>query len=186
MVDAARMCALVEAGDPGGAATAAIEALGRDVLGYLRALHDPDDAEDVFQRWAEDVWRGIAELRHAGALRAWAYRLAWRASARFRRDAWHRRRTRLGTSAASRLAASVSRSAPGGGRDERLEILGEALDPEERTLLLLHLDLELSWDEIAAVLGEGASARARERLRKRYQRLKVRLGALARRKGLID
>ena len=177
---------LVEDGDAAAAASASIEALGPAILGYLRALHgDGDDAEDVFQHWAEDLWRGIAAFRGECPLRAWAYRLAWHASARFRREQWNKRRERLRTSVASRLAASVVRSRPVGRRDERLELLGKDLEPEDRTLLLLRLDLEMTWDEIAAVLARDGSDVAPAALRKRFQRLKERLGELAREKGLI-
>lgn len=183
----ARVRELVANGKCDAAATAAIEALGPAILAYLRALHrDRDDAEDVFQEWAEDLWRGVAELRDESALRRWAYRLAWNASARFRREAWHRRKTRLATSAASRLALSVARSMPRGRRDERLEILGKDLEHEDRALLLLRLNLEMSWDEIAEVLARDGGDVTATTLRKRYQRLKQRLGDLARKKGLIE
>jgi RNA polymerase sigma-70 factor (ECF subfamily) len=178
---------LVSSGDADSAATAAVEALGPAILGYLRTLHgDEDDAEDVFQQWAEDLWRGVAGFRGECALRAWAYRLAWHASARFRRERWRQRRTRLPTSAASRLAASVARSTPLGRRDERLEILGKDLAPEDRTLLLLRLDLEMSWEEIAAILAQDGAETTPAALRKRFQRLKERLGEIAREKGLLS
>ncbi len=177
---------LVAAGDVGGAASAAIETLGPAIFGYLRVLHgDDDDAADVFQAWAEDLWRGMAGFRGECALRAWAYRVAWHASARFRREGWRQRRVRLQTSMASRLAQSVARSAPLGRRDERLEVLGKDLAPEDRTLLLLRLDAEMSWDEIAEVLAADGGSVSPPALRKRFQRLKQRLGELARAKGLL-
>ena len=172
-------------GEVDAAASRAVDALGPAMLGYLRALHDADDAEDVFQQWAEDLWRGLPAFRGDAPLRAWAYRLAWHASCRFRRERWRNVRTRLPTSAASRLAQSVARSTPRQAGDERLELLRAELDPEDRTLLLLRLDRELSWDEVAAVLAEEGSPASTEVLRKRFQRLKERLGRLAREKGLI-
>ncbi len=182
----ARVRELISAGDTDGAATAAIDALGSAILGYLHALHGDDDAEDVFQSWAEDLWHGIPGFRGECPLRAWAYRVAWHASSRFRRDTWQRRRDRLRTSAASRLAASVAKSTPMGARDERIEVLRRELDPESRTLLLLRLDLEMSWEEIAAVLNEQGDAATTDALRKRFQRLKTRLREVAREKGLIE
>lgn len=177
---------LAARGERDAAATVAIETLGPAILGYLRALHgDPDDAQDAFQLWAEDVWKGVASLRSGASLRGWAYRIAFHASSRFRRDAWRRRRERLQTSAASRIAASVVPSATLGGRDERLDILGKDLEPEDRTLLLLRLDLGMSWEEIAGVLAREGADLGPAALRKRYQRLKERLGALAREKGLV-
>jgi RNA polymerase sigma-70 factor (ECF subfamily) len=181
-----RVQRLVSAGDADEATTAVVEALGPRIHGYLKSLHgDEDDAADVFQAWAEDVWRGLASFRRECSVRAWSYRLAWHASARFRREGWRRRRERLPTSAASRLAQSVLRSRPVGARDERLEILGKDLDPEDRTLLLLRLDLEMPWEEIAAVLAADGSDATPAALRKRFQRLKERLAELAREKGLL-
>ena len=75
MVNPERVRALVEEGDPAGAATATIEALGPEVLGYLRALHDPDDAEDVFQETLIKVFTRLADLDDPGALRTWFWRV---------------------------------------------------------------------------------------------------------------
>jgi RNA polymerase sigma-70 factor (ECF subfamily) len=175
----------VAAGDADGAATAAVNALGPPILGYLRALHAEDDAEDVFQQWAEDLWRGLAGFRGECTLRTWAYRLAWHASSRFRRQPWEKRVTRLPTSAASRLAQSVALSVARAGGDERLELLRRELEPEDRTLLLLRLDLEMPWEEVCTVLAREGNTTTPEALRKRYQRLKDRLGRLAREKGLL-
>ena len=172
-------------GDPNAAATAAVNALGPAILRYLRAVHHDDDAEDVFQQWAEDLWRGIDGFRGECALRTWAYRLAWHASARFLRQPWRKRHTRLRSSAASRLAQSVAASTPLDRYEESLELLRRQLEPEERTLLVLRLDLRMSWEEVSTVLaGEGKPATP-ETLRKRYQRVKDRLGRFAREKGLI-
>ena len=93
------------------AAAEALRALGPQVLGYLESLvGDPDDARDVFQAFAEELWHWLPTWRGEGALRAWSYRLAWHAAARFQRGAWQRRRQRLRTTMASRIAASVASS----------------------------------------------------------------------------
>jgi RNA polymerase sigma-70 factor, ECF subfamily len=43
----------------------------------------------------------------------------------------------------------------------------------------------MSWDEIAAVLAQDGAETTPVALRKRFQRLKERLGRLAREKGLL-
>ena len=89
--------------------------------------------------------------------------------------------------AASRLAATIAGASllPGGRRDA-LRRLRESLDPEERTLLVLRLDQELEWDEVATVLSaEGAPVEAAT-LRKRYERIKDRMSRLAREQGLLE
>jgi len=137
------VAALLARGAVDEAATAALEALGPAVLGYLASLHPEDDAHDVFAVFAEDLWRGLPGFRGESSLRSWAFRLAWHASARWRRDLWRRRGERLPTSAASRLAASIAASRLPVSRKDALRQLREALDPEERRLLMLRDDQEL-------------------------------------------
>jgi RNA polymerase sigma-70 factor (ECF subfamily) len=182
-----RVLALVH-GQPDIAATAAIEGYGPAVFGYLRSLHrDEDDARDAFASWSEDVWKGLPAFRRECSLRAWAYRLAWHAACRLRRDPFRARGTRLPSSAASRLAASVAASTVAtGSRRAGLDRLRARLPPEDSTLLVLRVDRELEWEEVAAVLaaeGEPITALA---LRKRFERLKERLRELAREEGLLD
>jgi RNA polymerase sigma-70 factor (ECF subfamily) len=168
------------------AATAALEGLGPAVLGYLASLHPEDEAHDVFSVFAEDLWRGLPGFRRECSLRSWAFRLAWHASARHRRDPWRRRGERFPTSAASRLAASIAGSRLPGGRRDALRQLREALDPEERTLLVLRVDQELEWDEVAAVLSADGAPVEAATLRKRFERIKDRLARLARAQGLLE
>lgn len=174
-------------GDLAGAASIAIEGYGPAVFGYLCTLLGDDDARDVFSQFAEDLWRGLPGFRRECTLRAWAYRLAWHAAARFRRDPFQARGQPLPTSAASRLAASVVGSSmlPGGRRD-RLRKLRETLPDEDQTLLVLRIDKELEWDEIAAVLSAVGDPVTAVALRKRFERLKDRLARIARDEGLIE
>jgi RNA polymerase sigma-70 factor (ECF subfamily) len=90
------------------------------------------------------------------------------------------------TTLASRIAASVATESRAGGRRDRLRRLRQALDPEERTLLVLRLDRELPWEEVALVLsGDGAPLEPAA-LRKRFERLKGKLARMARDQGLVD
>jgi RNA polymerase sigma-70 factor, ECF subfamily len=181
-----QVAALLERGAVDEAASAALEALGPAVLGYLASLHPEDDARDVFSIFAEDLWRGLPAFRRESSLRTWAFRLAWHASARWRRDLWRKRGERLPTSAASRLAASIAVSRMPGGRKDALRELRETLDPEERTLLVLRIDQELEWDEVAAVLSTDGAPVESATLRKRFERIKDRLARLAREQGLLE
>ena len=180
---------LLDRGDQREAASAALHALGPQVLGYLEALlREPDDARDVFQLFAEELWRALPDWRGEGSLRAYSYRIAWRAHARFRRDAWQRRREHLRTTMASRIAASIAsnESRLPGGRKDRLARLREALTPDEQTLLILRLDRDLSWDEVAAVLSQEGESLKAEALRKRFERLRDKLARLAKEQGLVS
>jgi RNA polymerase sigma-70 factor (ECF subfamily) len=177
---------LLSAGDPDGAATLALEELGPHILGWLRALHGPDDGDEVFADFAERLWKGLPAFRGESPLKAWAYRIAWNASHSFRDDAWRRRRQRLATSAASLLADRLSRSAGAPREEARLARLRELLAPEDHALLVLRLDREMAWEEIAGVLSAGGTPVSAVALRKRYERVKDRLARMARDEGLLD
>lgn len=205
----ARTLGLLSSGDVDGAADAAIQGFGPAVHRYLCTLRDGDDALEVYSQWAEDVWRGLPGFRRECRLRAWVFKLAWHAAVRFHRDPYRVRRERLPSSAASRLAASVAASSLlAGGRRAQLEKLRAALPPEDREIVALRIDRELTWDEIAFVLSRADGAGDREpgaasgregageagaarpvtavALRKRYERVKEKLGRLAREEGLLD
>jgi RNA polymerase sigma-70 factor (ECF subfamily) len=168
------------------AATRALEAIGPGVLGYLFSMMPTDDARDAFSLFAEDLWRGLPGFRFECSLRAWAYRVAWRAAARHHRDGFRARREHLPSSLASKLADSIvsSGQSPGSRRD-RLATLREELSAEDRTLLVLRVDRELEWEEVSEVLAESGEDVSPAALRKRFERLKERLAELARERGLL-
>jgi RNA polymerase sigma-70 factor, ECF subfamily len=189
MHEEAQVLDLLARGDQTGAATVAIRGFGPAVLGYLTAvLKDEDDARDAFSSFAEDLWRGLPGFRGECSMRAWVFRLAWHAASRLARDSFRRRRRPLPTSAASRLAASVQTmsSALPGSRKERMLKLRESLDPEERTLLILRLDRELAWEEVAQVFSSEGGPVATAALRKRFERLKEKLARKAKEEGLLE
>lgn len=184
----ARVNELLAAGDRREAATYALRALGPKILGYLRAvLRDEADAAEAFSQFAENLWRGLDGFRGESSFKVWAYRLAWNVALNLRDQAWHRRGRRLATGEASRIADEVrSLSVVRVERQRQgLEKLRAALSAEEQTLLGLRIDQELSWQEIAQVLSTGEPVDPAT-LRKRFERLKERLGQLARQQGLLD
>jgi len=185
-----RILALLDAGDLSGSATEALRGFGPQILGYLTAvLRNEDDANDVFSQFAEDLWRGLPGFRRESSIRTWAFRLAWHAASRYARDPYRKRHRPILTTEASKIAEQVrstmSTYSPGG-RADRLLKLRESLEPEEQTLLILRVDKAMPWEDVAEVLradGEPASPAA---LRKRFERLKEKLGRLAREQGLIE
>jgi len=184
-----RVQSLLQDGDPGGAAGAVIDALGPAILRYLRSmLREEDDAGDAFSQWAENVWHGLPSFRFGASLKTWSYRLAWNSAQNLRNEAWRRHGQRLATGQASVLAASLrTRSALVVEQQRQaLEELRAALDEEERCLLVLRLDQGLTWEEVAAVLAEAGAPVAAATLMKRFERIKTKLGRLARDRGLLD
>jgi len=64
--------------------------------------------------------------------------------------------------------------------------LRAGLTPEEQSLLALRVDQGLEWAEVAAVLAGEGQAPSPAALMKRFERLRERLGKLARERGLLD
>jgi RNA polymerase sigma-70 factor (ECF subfamily) len=174
---------------PDAAATLLIELLGPAILRYLRSmLRVEDDAADAFSIWSENVWTGLPAFRGESSLKTWGYRLAWNVAQNLRNEAWRRRGQRLATGQASALAQSIrTRSVLVVERQRQaLDELRAALSEEDRSLLVLRLDQQLSWNEVAEVLAAEGKRIEPATLMKRYERVKARLGELARERGLIE
>ncbi len=177
---------LLAAGDERGAATEAMRALGPKILGYLRSvLRDEADAGDAFSTFAENLWRGIGSFRGESSFRTWAFKVAWNAAMNVRNDAWNRLGRRFETGEASMLAEEIrTRTGP---RIERqrtaLDEIRATLSAEEQTLLVLRIDQQLPWEDIAEVLSAGGARVESAALRKRFERLKERLAKLLRQQG---
>ncbi len=179
----ARVRDLLDAGDPKAAATLAIKTHGPELLRYLRAvLAREADAQEAFSAACERLWKALPEFRGEASLRTWCFRLAWSAAADLKKEAWTTRGQRLDTTDAGRLSDDGKTSS--WLREERLRLtlaqLREALTLEEQGLLRLRVDQGLSWAECAQVLARGAKAPTVDALMKRFERVKARLGALAR------
>lgn len=188
-------------GDIDAAAEAALQGYGPEIFAFLVALHRvEDDAMDVFSAFAEGLWRGRAAFAGQSSVRTWAYAIARKASLKHRRDA-HRRAARfvpLGDdSVLSRIEALIRTETLPHLRStvrSRIVELRESLDPDDQALLMLRVDRQLDWKEIAQVI-EGADAdaplagkaleRAAARLRKRFQGVKKKLREMAQQEGLV-
>jgi RNA polymerase sigma-70 factor (ECF subfamily) len=183
--------ALSAAGDHAGATTAALRLYGSELLGFLHARARNDDlAAEAFAELGEDVWRGLPGFRWESSLRCWLYLLARNALGQLVRDPRRRRDRNLPLSAAPEVVAAVRTVTAEYHKTEvkdELRVLREQLSSEEHELLLLRLDRDLSWKEIAEVLGgEGDVAARAATLRKRFERAKERLRKLAIEHGLLD
>jgi RNA polymerase sigma-70 factor, ECF subfamily len=176
-------------GDVPAAATAAIRGYGPQVLRYLRSiLGNEDDAREAFSQFAENLWRGLPEFRGSAPFRVWAYRVAWNVASDMRKQPWRTRRQELATGEASRIAAKVSTSSDEKYERRRRELLAlrESLSLEDRALAALRIDQGLSWAECAEALSRDGKVVKENTLTKRFERIKERLGALARKRGLIE
>lgn len=179
----------LDRGDLAGAATAAIRGHGPQILAYLRAvLRDEDLAAEAFSLFGESLWRGIGQFRGESSVLTWSYGVALGTIRRIKRDPFRRRGRRLATSAASRLAAEVRESTAlykQTAVKDAVTRLRESLDPDEQTLLILRLDRELAWTDVALVFAEGGGRVDEAALRKRFERIKNKLRKLAVDEGLL-
>lgn len=169
------------------AATCALQGYGGEVLGFLHAVvGDPTDADEVFSSVCETVWSGLPGFRFESTFRTWLYAVA-RNTARERWRTQQRRAKRFaaldGNSAAAKIAAEVRSTTAIHLRSQtktRLQAIRDSLPPDDRMLLVLRLDREMSWADIVQVLGEdeldaGDAKRAASRLRKRFERVKAKV-----------
>jgi RNA polymerase sigma-70 factor (ECF subfamily) len=176
-------------GDFAAAVTAAMNGYGRELYRFLHAtLCNEQDAGEVSAVLWEEIWSGLPGFQWRSSFRTWAYTLARHACARFLRHP-HRRRARpLSDTQVSQLEQQM-RSTLWYLRDEardKLSGLRERLDPEQRALLYLRIDRELSWREVGLVLlGGEPDPSALAALRQQFARLKTQLRAMAREAGLL-
>jgi RNA polymerase sigma-70 factor, ECF subfamily len=186
-------------GDLVGAATIAVRGYGDEIFGFLAALHrSEDDASEVFARFSERLWKGLGGFGWQSSFRTWAYAIARNESLYYRRGEGLRARRDAPLpegSGLSEVAAEVRSRTLSYLRTEprsRIGALRDSLPPDDRALLVLRIDRQLAWIDLARVLHEAegpldADALKREgaRLRKRFQLVKDRLRETARREGLL-
>jgi RNA polymerase sigma-70 factor (ECF subfamily) len=180
--------ALIDRGEIDRATEQTIRIYGPELIGWLCSIFPVEaDAHDAFSRMSEELWRSFQRFDGRCSVRTWCYMLA-RYSASYVRARPRNQREVL----VSQLPSLVGAVAHVWGttyRAERhvenvyAEIRGQ-LDEDEQTLLVLRVDRNLAWRDIAIVLlGEEADADAVGRkaaaLRKQFERVKQRLRELA-------
>jgi RNA polymerase sigma-70 factor (ECF subfamily) len=164
------------------------------IRGYLAAwLHSRSRADDAYGMFAVDLVKCLPGFRWECSARSYGYVLAHRAACRYLKA--ERRYTELPDQLMAGLAAPVqTRTASYLKTDfkERVRALRELLSADDQALLMLHVNRELGFREIAAALledGFDASAEELHRkgacLRQQFRQMKKRLEKLAREDGLI-
>lgn len=176
-----------DAGDLDATMTAAIEGYGNELYGFLVGLaRDRALAGDVFGATCEALWKALPRFRWDSSFRVWAYTVARHEFLRSTRET-NRARHRVPISQLPSIQQAVDRvrsTAPAHQRTDvkdRFAQVRAQLAPDEQILLGLRLDRQMEWNEIARILAAGdagAVARDAAALRKRYERLKIRLRRL--------
>lgn len=176
------------------AASVGLRGYGPEILGFLVAI-GPSTAEDAFSQFCEDMWRALPAFRAQASFRTWAYTLARHAASRIKRDPYSRRRASLSglgtiSAIAEELRSSTASYLATRVRDRMAQIRDELAD-EDRELLVLRVDRQMAYQDIARVtLGDDAAevdvAKRSAALRKRFERLKQEIRERAEREGLVE
>ncbi len=175
-----------------------VEAYGPEIMTFLNAVASAreESPPELFSSFCESLLVSLPRFRWECTARTWSYRLA--------RNEWHhalrreRRRRIVPLSEAPAVWAAAERVRTSTAIEKRTSVkdefraLRDALPADDRMLLVLRVDRNLDWIEVARVmsseegLGEEDLERLSTRLRKRFQRVKQRIRALAVERGMIS
>jgi RNA polymerase sigma-70 factor (ECF subfamily) len=166
----------------------AIRSYGPELAGWLRSIISSDaDAQDAFSRMSEELWRSLQRFDGRCSIRTWCYMLARHAAAHVRSRPRNEREVLVSHVPSVLGAVTHVWNTTKQGAQQAADVyaaIRAQLDDEEQTLLVLRVDKNLSWKEIAQVLlGEDAAdddvGRKAATLRKQFERVKERLRELA-------
>jgi RNA polymerase sigma-70 factor (ECF subfamily) len=191
--------------DHDGAVTLLLQIYGDELLSFMIArLRDRCAADEAFALLAEDLWRSLPRFEFRSSVRTWAYTVARHAAARYARAPQRRRDRQLTLSKHGQLSRLVEQYRSRTHAHLRTEVksrvreLREQLEPDDQMLLILRVDRQLSWRDLAMIMADGEEGvesatpldaetidREAARLRKRFERVKAELKRLAKEDGLI-
>jgi RNA polymerase sigma-70 factor (ECF subfamily) len=165
-----------------------IRLYGPELIAWLCAMLPGEaDAHDAFSRMSEQLWRSLQQFDGRCSLRTWCYMLARQAAFHVRTRPRHQREVLLATVPSLLGAVTYVWNTSRGVEQQATSVYAEIrseLDDDDQTLLVLRVDRNLAWRDIAIVmLGESADPDAVTRkaasLRKQFERVKQRLRELA-------
>ena len=190
---------LCDEGDLDAAATAALVAYGEELQSFISSrARDSVDAEEIFSMFIEDLWCGLSGFTWRCTMRTWAYTLARNAAARYVSRPGLRRARDLPLSAAGTLSHLVDSTRSDTSAFQKTEVkerfrqLRERMTPEDRMLLTLRIDRQMSYREIVIVLSgdlnldDRALDRESVRLRQEMMRIRRELRRLGEAAGLLS
>jgi RNA polymerase sigma-70 factor (ECF subfamily) len=185
-----------DARDLSGCATRALEAYGEEILVFLCArLRSQCDGREAFSMFAEDLWNGLPRFEWRCEMRTWLYTLARNAGSRCatspqaradRNVALSGEISRLVEQARTRTKTHLRTDVK-----EQVRALRAQLDVEDQLLLILRVDRDMAWRDIAIAmsgnvdLDDEALLQESARLRKSFERAKAHLKRVAKEHGLI-
>jgi RNA polymerase sigma-70 factor (ECF subfamily) len=199
----AEIKAACDAGDHGRGVTLLLETYADELLSFLIArLGDRSHGEEAFSLLAEDLWVSLPRFEFRSSVRTWAYTVARHVAARYERAPAHHKDRNLTLSRNVELSQLVEQVRTGTEVYRQTEVknqvraLREKLDPDDQMLLVLRVDRQMEWRDLAMVMSAGedtptvtpddeALDREAARLRKRFERIKEELRRLAKESGLL-
>ncbi|HET9627784.1 MAG TPA: sigma-70 family RNA polymerase sigma factor [Kofleriaceae bacterium] len=181
-----RIRSLLAAGDIGQATTIALRQIGPEILGFLTGVlnNSNEQADEVFSTFMERLWRSLNGFEGRCSLRTWMYVLARRELGRYRRGEQRHANGRVPISQLQEILEEVRKTRTTIGVERRNELtkLRDGLPVEDRTLLILRVDRNMPWEDIALAFAEhpeetseAEQKREAARLRKRFQLVKKKL-----------
>lgn len=166
------------------ATTLVLRQLGPEILGFLSGVLGTDAGDEVFSSFSESLWRSLESYRAGCGIRTWAYMIARQQISRHRKGAHRHEHDRVRISELADVLQEVRKTHTtlAAHRRATLTQLRDELSIEDRELLILRVDRELPFDEIAVMFvgdpntfDKEALRREVARLRKRFQLIKDRL-----------
>lgn len=172
----------------------ALEKYGPGLRKWVESLTGAAAADEVYAVFNEDLWKGFARFRWESSFQTWAYRLARNAA--YRQLKARQREVLLGDSALMNVPHDApSRTVPWlrSALQSGFSKLREQLNAEDQLLILLRVEREMSWLDIAQILNASEDdldpallKRRAGQLRQHFKRLRERLRAIAGEQGLLD
>jgi RNA polymerase sigma-70 factor (ECF subfamily) len=155
-------------------------------------------ADEVFSDFSEDFWRGLPSFQWRCSIRGWCYKLARSASSRHRRAPPNQRNKRVALNEAFSIdeLAQVARTTTLAHLrtevKDKIRELRDQLSRSDQDLLILRIDRDLSWRDIAHAMSTASQMpddeelrRAEAALRQRFADIKKRLKRMAEQAGLL-
>jgi RNA polymerase sigma-70 factor (ECF subfamily) len=190
----AKVQAFCERGEYDRATALVLQGAGAAIYRFIAArVRDEDLAGDAFARFSEDLWRGMPRFAGRAPVKVWAFAIARNAAGQMLRKQSRERRHR--TDWTSTLSCRIAEQVHTETREylrtdfkTRFQELATRLTPEEQGLLVLRVNEQLSWDDIARVHANADDTNLKKeaaRLRKRFQLVRAKLRDLAKQEGLM-
>ncbi len=180
------------------ATTLILERYGQELAAYVNAICAGSGSDEAYSDFALELWKSLPGFEWRCSARGFAFMLARRAAHRRQRVERVARAQGQRWEMERWLYDAVARTRTPTPHHQRSEVkskmraLRAHLSEEERSLLILRVDRELPFSDLAEVLGApeelaepAGRQRVEARLRKRFQTVKEKLRRLAEDNGLL-